>query len=58
MADDYLRTRTVELMRQYPSMRLDAILCLARSEMQQRLDADERPSSPPAGRLVGAERNG
>ena len=28
MADDYLRTRTVELMRQYPSMRLDAILCL------------------------------
>ena len=58
MADDYMRTRTVELMRLYPSMRLDAIVTLARSEENDRLhrQLDSNEPERPLIRLVGYDR--
>jgi len=59
MADDRLpeHDRAFELFA-HRRFDLDSARVLARSELEhrQRLDADERPSRPPAGRMTGPER--
>ena len=50
--------RSLDLFRQGYPLDLARAVALGELEQQQRNDIDERPSKPPVGRLVGAERNG